>query len=563
MKKIKVYSFFFVMIFAASGVSAQKFQEILDRGSLSGNIQIDAQYYITDSLIGAKKVPEKVLSNSFANLLYTNGKFTVGARFEAYLGPMLGYDERYKGVGIPYRFARFQGDIVDITAGTFYEQFGSGVILRTYNDWNLGYDNAFDGVRAIINPTAGITIKGLIATERSYWEEVGLVRGLDAEFALNDFIKPMKDLGTRITLGGSFVSKYQASQVDIITDAMGMPYEFNFPENVGAFGGRLNIETDLGITFGGEYTWKDRDPSTENGKIYKTGQALILNLGYSTKGFGILLSAKSIDNMGFRTRRTGTKMDYMINYLPALSKVHGYSLAGFYPYATQPNGEVGFQADIFYKIKKGTVLGGKYGMDIKLNYAYASSIKKEQINPETPIGAAGTLGYKSSLFAMGDELYFSDFNIELSRRFGKKVKASVMYVNQIYNMTVIEGHEAPNVYANIGIADVTYMFDKKNALRLEYQYLATKQDEGDWMMGTLEYTISPAWFFSVSDMYNNGNADKERRLHYYSVSAGYVKGATRLSLSYGRIREGIVCAGGVCRVLPASNGLMFTLTSSF
>lgn len=83
------------------------------------------------------------------------------------------------------------------------------------------------------------------------------------------------------------------------------------------------------------------------------------------------------------------------------------------------------------------------------------------------------------------------------------------------------------------------------------------------MMGTLEYTISPAWFFSVSDMYNNGNADKERRLHYYSVSAGYVKGATRLSLSYGRIREGIVCAGGVCRVLPASNGLMFTLTSSF
>ena len=38
--------------------------------SIHGNFQIDGQYYIEDSTIGAPKVPEKFLSNVFGNINY-------------------------------------------------------------------------------------------------------------------------------------------------------------------------------------------------------------------------------------------------------------------------------------------------------------------------------------------------------------------------------------------------------------------------------------------------------------------------------------------------------------
>jgi len=53
-----------------------------DVGTISGSIQMDAQSYTQDSVIGAPNVPEKILSNTFANILYTRGKFTAGIRFD-------------------------------------------------------------------------------------------------------------------------------------------------------------------------------------------------------------------------------------------------------------------------------------------------------------------------------------------------------------------------------------------------------------------------------------------------------------------------------------------------
>ena len=39
---------------------------------------------------------------------------------------------------------------------------------------------------------------------------------------------------------------------------------------------------------------------------------------------------------------------------------------------------------------------------------------------------------------------------------------------------------------------------------MEAQGLWTKEDEGDWASMTLEYNISPAWFFAVMDEWNYG-----------------------------------------------------------
>ena len=119
------------------------------------------------------------------------------------------------------------------------------------------------------------------------------------------------------------------------------------------------------------------------------------------------------------------------------------------------------------------------------------------------------------------------------------------------------------VYSNTVVFEGTWRIKPKHSLRFELQGLFTEQDRGDWAAAVLEYSISPHWFFALIDQYNYGNKDEKDRVHYLYGTVGYIRGATRISLAYGRQREGIFCVGGVCRAVPASNGFNLTITSSF
>ncbi|MFZ4398386.1 MAG: DUF6029 family protein [Bacteroidales bacterium] len=538
-------------------------QNFLNSGSIQGNFQLDAQYYQKDSTIGANEVSEKMLMNAFANIIYTNGNFTTGLRYESYRNPMLGFDTRYKGSGIAYRYATYKADEFEITVGNFYEQFGSGMIFRSYEERNLGYDNAMDGIRVKFNPVQGILLKAIIGTQRFFWDVgPGIVRGGDAEFAINEFIPSFSESKTRITLGGSAISKYQPTE-EILYDAS---KKYNLPENVAAFAGRMNVSRGK-INVNAEYAYKTSDPhaDSEHNFIYRHGEALLVSASYSKKGLGIILSGKRVDNMAFKSSRTESDGKMLnINYLPTLTKQHAYSLSAIYPYATQPNGEMGVQGEIVYTIPKNTILGGKYGTEIKLNYSRANSIDKTALNDSTAINEKGTKGYTSSFFKFGKDLYFQDFNIEISKKINNRIKGSLSWVNLIYNQAVIEGHPGlPSVYANILIADINYKITPVKSLRTEIQHLSTKQDEGNWVMGMLEYSIAPQWFFSVSDQYNYGNEIDAKKIHYYNLGFGFNRSSSRVQLSYGKQREGILCVGGVCRLVPAAYGFNITITSSF
>lgn len=529
-------------------------------GDVHGSFQLDAQTYKADSAIGAPDVEEKILMNGFLNVIYTNGPFTAGIRYEGYLDPILGYDPRYKGQGIPYRYLQFKKGMFDLTAGNFYEQFGNGLVLRSYEEWNLGYDNSIDGFRAKIEPVQGIILKGVIGKQRFFWDKgPGIVRGVDGEINFNDVIRKWADARTRIVLGGSFVSKYQPDEQIMVDES----HMLNLPLDVGAWAGRLNLIRG-GFTLTGEYALKYNDPSAINNYIYKNGQAIWLNASYSVKGLGITLSSKYIDNMSFKSKRTETSNALDINFLPPLTDQYSYSLAAIYPYATQPTGEFGYLGQVVYTIPKKTKIGGKYGTTVKLSYSRTDDIQRTALNDTTAIGAPGTDGYEASLFGSGDTKYYEELNIELTRKFSSSFKAILFYLYQVYNIEVIEGHTGePVVYAHTAIADLVYRLNDQHALRMELQHLWSEQDKGDWAMGLLEYTISPHWFFVVFDQYNYGNPDKDKRFHYYNLGFGYLHESSRIELRYARQREGIICVGGVCRNVPASNGFTVTITSSF
>ena len=250
-------------------------------GHVTGNIQLDGQISHADSLIGASDVTERLLTNSRADILYTNGNFSAGLRFEAYLNPMLGFDYRYKGMGVPNYFASYQGELISVTAGNFYEQFGSGMILRAYEDRYLGIDNSLRGLNVTLRPFSGVTIKALTGVQRYFWNYIteNIVRGIDGEVNLNSLITPMADSKLRATFGAGFVSKFEPDEF-IATQENG--YKLNLPKNVGAGAVRMDMSYgNWGLQ--AEYARKGQDPCIMNNYIYRKGEALMLNATYSQK----------------------------------------------------------------------------------------------------------------------------------------------------------------------------------------------------------------------------------------------------------------------------------------
>lgn len=556
------------LCFAAVAVSFVGFSQNQNNGgSISGNIESTFQFLNNDTLIGANQPAEKGLLNTYMNVFYTNGNFKAGMRVESYLPRIQGYPNRFDGTGIGMRYVGYANDFVDVTLGSFYEQFGSGMVFRAYEDRALGYDNMLDGVRVKLHPYEGITLKGVYGLQRLSFQEGkivysdGIVRGFDGEMHLNSTFKQLKGKKLDITLGGSFMSKYQKDdREDLI-----------LPENVGAYGGRAALRYGK-FNLDGEYIIKEQDPSVDNGFIYNYGHAALFNFGYSRKGLGIVLSAKSVDNMSYRSDRNKELQDVFINFLPAMNKTHTYNLvASLYPYATQPVGETAFQGEVLYTIKKGSKLGGKYGTSINANYstAYRPNRRTEGYDP---VGDSTGVAYRTGLFDVSDSLYWSDFNINIERKFNKKFTLKVSYFNMALNNDVakVTNGATGMIKTNIGVIEGRYKINRKHSVRWELQALfinddkhGEPKDQGNWATAVIEYNVSPHWFFSVMDQYNYGNSDEALRLHYLYGTFGYIKGATRISAGYGRQRAGLFCVGGVCRFVPASNGLTLSFTQSF
>ena len=302
--------------------------------------------------------------------------------------------------------------------------------------------------------------------------------------------KAMQDNGTFVTLGASFVNKHERTE-DIFVDAT---HKLNLPENVNAFDVRARLQKG-NVSLLAEYAQKSQDPTFDNRYTYGKGNVAMLSASYSKRGMSLLLQAKRSENMAFRSRRTTNGTSSFLNHLPAFTLGHTYALAALYPYATQTAGEWAYQAELGYTFKRKTFLGGKYGTNVKVNFSHVHGI-----DSNAPVGdVAGTDGPGSAFWKWGKGMYYQDLNVQIDKRLTKDFKVNLMYMNQFYNMTVVEG-EGGMVHSNIFVADGKYKFNNKLTLRGELQYLTTGEDQGDWAFALLELSVLPHLMFTVSDM---------------------------------------------------------------
>ena len=126
-----------------------------------------------------------------------------------------------------------------------------------------------------------MTLKGLVGKQRLDFDSglingPGTIRAMDGEINLNDAFERLATSSTRVTLGASFVSRFQPGST-ISKDTLVL----QLPNNVGSWGYRAQIQKG-GFQLMGEYVRKINDPNADNGFTYGDGEGILVNAGWST-----------------------------------------------------------------------------------------------------------------------------------------------------------------------------------------------------------------------------------------------------------------------------------------
>lgn len=554
--------------------ASQVYAQVGKGVTLHGSVQSDWIVPQDDEKIGTEHSKDAVLTNTYVDLMMQSRYVDAGARLEYLQHPLQGYEPDFKGWGVPHVYVKGKIDGADITVGSFYEQFGSGLIFRTYQERSLGIDNSLNGARIHIDKVKGLNLKLLAGFQRTYWdwETDNWVYGADAELDLSQYCNYLRNHNFSWTLGGSWIGKSEPEE-DVLVS--GTNYKLNIPQFVNAFNVRTQMQKG---NFGAlaEYAWKDQDPSFDNGYTYHRGHVETLTLTYSKKGISAQASAKRSEDMSYRTQRGRHGIAGYINNMQAFAYQHTYALAALYPYATQYGkndgttlvpGEWAFQGSFAYSLFpwNKTKQGKKYASHLKLNFSHIRGLEYEAADKQYG-STFGTDGYTTDYFCMSRAPYYQDVNVQLDQKIGKSWKLNLMYMRQTYNQDIVEGHGG-EIKSNIYVGEAKWNINKKFTLRGELQYLdvVNGHESGDWVQAMLELSVLPKLMFTISDMYGSPylNGSYGKKQHYYMGSVTFSHQSHRLMVGYGRTRAGFNCAGGVCRWVPASYGVQASYNYSF
>lgn len=504
-------------------------------GSLSGSFESNNIYYFDDISTNALQPDNPVGSNNYLKLDYRRGPIAAGIQYEAYLAPLAGYNPLLEGNDLVFKYFQYANHHLDLTVGNFYEQFGSGLVFRSYEERAIGLNTAMDGVRLKFQPFPFFHIRGIWGKQRKYLDNgQGTVRGLDAEVDLIRLLNPA-DSNTVFLAGGSWINRYQPYTG---------PVE-NYPPAVNARSVRLQFDRGF-FSLYSEYVNKDREPTLSNENSNETGNGLLVSPSFVGNNIGVNFNLRCLKNMEFRSEREAVNQTLLLNYLPALTRQHKYALANLYPFGALARGEIGGQMDVFYRIKRNSFAGGKYGMNLSANASWYNNL------------ATGEDGNQQFLTA-GDRKLFHDVNIEVEKRLSAKLKTILSYINLHYNEGAILADGNEFIRSQVAVVDVHYRFSVRSSLRAEIQHLWSKHADRNWLYGLVEYSLAPGFSFYASDMVNYGSTG----LHYASAGFSFSRHTTRVSFTAGRNRAGLVCVGGICNMVPAYTGIGVSVVMSF
>lgn len=535
--------------------------EVKDWGYVTGSLESSNNIYVEDPSnnfflndYAQLRDGNIYASNNYLKVDYYKGRLSAGMQLEGYFPTVVGYPISENALSLSNLYVTWRDKSWSVTAGTFYDQFGSGLLFRSWEDRMLGLNNAMLGVRGTYKWEDKVAAKAFWGVPRlgklddisaafgnkGTFFGLGLtdvhVAGADVSVSLSNLID-MNDIS--LSLEGSIISKHE--KVNDYLAALGCK------ENTVGWSGRVNFET-AGFFAKGEYVDAGNQIANPGYEQVARGNAQLVELGYNGRGLGVTFTGRRMERMNQKIYNyTGTDWGYatssnMLSYRPAMSTQYTYMLMTLNPYNPEIGaelhsaGEIGGQLDAFYNFRRGTKVGGKRGMKVHANFATYYSLN----------ASGGT---------SGGELLYRDFSLDVEKQWTKKFKSVLMYLMQEYHAPSSE-FSAP---IHVAVADLLYKWGPKLSTRLELQYLATSDVKGDWMAALLEMNFAPHWSVFASDMWNHGSSNQ----HYYNAGVSFTMSHLRVAAGYGRYKAGYICSGGVCRRIPSYTGANISLTASF
>lgn len=525
---------------------------------ITGSLQANGNFFFApDSVLGTAGIPQydyqKFGSETWLSLNYSHNGLDAGVRFDMFNNSnLLNPSESYSDLGIGRWYIQKQIDKFDIAGGYLYNQIGAGIIYRAYEERALMIDNALFGAQVGYKINNDWKVRAFAGRQKQQFDRYGTVlRG----GVIEGFVKPDSTKNFSFAPGAGIVGRtYTRETVNEIASTIGgyLP--------VDSTGAQYNTyaATIFNTLTAGDFTWYFEaagktndvinDPlaprtvilegklDTISGKLSnRTGYTFYTSVSYSKNKFGLTLEAKRTKDFSFRQNPYALGIQGPINFLPPMAKQNTYRLTARFAPATQELGEQAIQLDLRYKFNK------------KLS---------------------ASLNISDIQFLDGTELYR-----EITPEFTWKQKRKWQFIGGLqilkYNIAIYQG-KGDYVDALTPYAEFLYKFSPRKSIRVEAQYLATEDEFGSWVNGLVEVGMAPHWIFYASDMYKlkhkkevDANKSKYDGTHFPSLGVVYSYKSNRVSLAYVKQVEGINCAGGICRLEPAFNGIKLTLNSSF
>lgn len=517
------------------------------QGTFSGDLMMNLNFFQRDTNIkaGGNPLYDNYLSGSegWLGLRYNIDGFTFSVRADAFNNSNLKNTSSANtdfGVGA-WSISKDMKDL-SITVGSIYDQVGSGIIFRAYEDRGLLIDNALVGIELKYKLTEHISLKGFTGQQKNNngvnnVRYAPVIRGFNAE---GDFNAGSVHIIPGIGVLNRTLDATSMNQVAATINAQDISTRFEPTYNMYAFTA-YNTLTYKNLSWYAEGDYKTHEAILENGLVDKPGTVAYTSINYGQKGIALSLTGKRTEDFVMRTSPNELGLDGRLNRQPVIAVLRPERLMARYTPASQDISEMAGSANLLISPNDVT--------NFAFTYTNINTLTNVDLFREG-YAEAYYQGLKSWIFQLGAQ-----------------------YLE--YNNTVYLGHPASIVKAITPFTEVTYRINEKKSIRAELQYMNTKQDYGSWAFVLLEYNIAPKWSISASDMYNtdpNKNSDNPnytgigfvpKSNNYYNFFAAYTKGPNRFSLAYVKQVDGINCSGGVCRYEPAFSGVKATLTSSF
>ncbi len=519
---------------------------------ISGSLESNINFFFEDTLIGATNTPQydRQLygADTWLQLNYSQYGFDIGVRFDLFNNSnLLNPQGSYTAQGFGRWFIKKKVNKLGISVGYLYDQVGSGLIFRAYEQRPLLIDNALYGARLTYDLSEDWQVKAFTGLQKQQFDTYdtvikgasleGFVAGKkeDANWSIAPGIgivtKTMSDAATNTVV--NTIATYS------ITDSIGAKYNtYAFSAyntlTAGRFSWYMEAAYKTAEVFFDPFAIKtNRDGSTSPGKLVnRDGTIFYTSMSYAAKGFGISVEGKRTENFTFRTNPFVSLNRGMINFLPPMTRVNTYRLTARYASATQELGELSYQIDARYKASK------------KLSF---------------------NVNFSSSSDLDGLTLYRELFTEVVYKQKRKWTLTGGIQL-QNYNQERFETKPgAPIVETVTPYVEFLYKFSRKKSLRLEAQYMSTEEDFGSWLFGLAEMSFAPHWTMTASTMYNISPTKRTNfnDIIYPRFDVFYTVKANRFSLSYVKQVEGIVCSGGICRLEPAFSGVKMSVNSTF